>query len=152
MKNNINERISKLEKKFDEFREDVKRMIGVAVEGFEKRVAIIAEQYSTVIEKIERLEERIEILEERMRAVEETLSEHSKILREYSRILSHHTKILEEHSRILEEHSIILQEHTKILQEIRFELKTRVSYNEFVKLLNRVANLEKKVQQLSKKK
>jgi chromosome segregation ATPase len=147
---------NKIEKKLEalrkEFKDEVRRAIGVAIEHFEKQTALVAEHYSTLRENIERLEERIDVLEERMKAVEETLSEHSKILREYSRILSHHTKILEEHSRILEEHSIILQEHTKILQEIRFELKTRVSYNEFVKLLNRVANLEKKVQQLSKKK
>ena len=154
MKNNINinERISKLEKKFDEFREDVKRMIGVAVEGFEKRVAIIAEQYSTVIEKIERLEEKIEILEERIRALEEMIVD----LRERAIKLEERLVALEkisiEHSKILSQHMRILQEHTKILQEIRFELKTRVSYNEFVKLLNRVANLEKKVQLLSKKK
>ena len=128
----------RLEKKFEELRKEVKRMIGVAIEHFEKYVAVVAEQYSDLREKIERLDERLEILEERMKAVEETLVEHSKIL--------------QEHSRILNEHSKILNEHSKILQEIRYELKTKVSYDEFIKLVNRVANLERKVQELSKKK
>jgi chromosome segregation ATPase len=147
---------NKIEKKLEalrnEFKDEVRRAIGVAVEYFEKQTALVAEHYSTLKEKIERLEERIEILEERMGALEEMIVDLRERTGKLEERLIALEKISIEHSKILSHHMRILQEHTKILQEIRFELKTRVSYNEFVKLLNRVANLEQKIQQLSKKK
>jgi predicted nucleic acid-binding Zn-ribbon protein len=147
---------NKIDKKLEllrkEFKDEVRRAIGVAIEHFGKQTALVAEQYSTIIEKIERLEDKIEILEERIKALEEMIVDLKERVGKLEERLVALEKVSIEHSKILSQHMRILQEHTKILQEIRFELKTRVSYNEFIKLLNRVANLEKKVQELSKKK
>ncbi|MGC8981683.1 MAG: hypothetical protein ACP5JU_01920 [Minisyncoccia bacterium] len=148
-----------VEKAYEEIKKR-DRYFGIILEDIRDKFELISEGYVSLNEKFEkRFAELEEEMHLRFNAIEKILQEHEKILKEHSKILQEHEKILKEHSKQISEIYKILERINKDIFDIKrdieimkadittikFELKRKVDYDEFIKLEKRVLALEKKI-------
>lgn len=103
------------------YNEEIKRHMRALGEEFQSRVQVVAENFLDI----------------------------KKDITEIKLTLGSHTKILNSHSAILDSHSVILESHTEMIgqlmvgmTEIKNDLKTKISHDDFAKLERRVVRLE----------
>ncbi|MEK7535670.1 MAG: hypothetical protein AAB590_01485 [Patescibacteria group bacterium] len=88
----------------------------------------------------------IEHMDERFNAVNETLDHHTKILNSHSKTLDSHTQTLDSHTKTLDSHTQMIGQIMLDVEQIKFDLKQKVSYDDFAKLEKRVARMEIRLQ------